>query len=477
MPRMLPPALALLLICGPTGVAGAHGEDPGDPPPPTGGRLSGVECHDGFAGPYPCRNAHLAAFVPYSEVGAGAPNDVWGWADPASGTEYALLGLRRGVAFYDLSDPTDPVYVGLLPTPGNGSLWRDVKVYDHFALVVSEAAGHGLQIFDLHHLADVATPPVTFAPDAHYLEFGSAHNVVVDEDTAYAFVVGSNTCSGGLHFVDLLDPLNPFASGCFSGDGYSHDAQCLVYGGPDVEHRGHEVCLASNEDTLTVVDVTDKSAPVLLSRTTYAGVGYVHQGWLTKDQRYFLLGDELDERDFGHGTRTWVWDVSDLDAPAQLGHHTSASTAIDHNLHVRGGHVYQANYTSGLRVLRLGDLSRAELAEVAFLDTHPADDAAVFEGTWGVYPYLPSGHVLLSDLEQGLFVVLPDLTAVRTCEDGIDNDADGGTDWDGSPPDPQCPGPAGAEQPRVCGLGFELAALLPALAWARRRRLRRAGHP
>lgn len=474
MVRTLPPALALLLACGLAGAAGAHGEDPGDPPPPSGEALSDVACHHGWAGPYPCRNVHLSAFVPFDEVGHGQPNDVWGWADPDTGREYALLGLRHGVAFFDLGDPTNPHYVGFLPTQTTGSLWRDVKVYDHFALVVSQAGNHGLQVFDLQRLADVTAPPETFAPDAHYAGFGKAHNVAVDEATAYAFVVGGDTCNAGLHFVDLMDPLAPVGAGCFSQDGYSHDVQCVVYAGPDEEHRGREICLASNEDTLTIVDVSDKAAPVMLSRTTYDGVGYVHQGWLTEDHAHFLLGDELDERNSGHGTRTWVWDVSDLDAPVLTGHHTTTSSAIDHNLHIRGRHVHQANYTSGLRVLRLGDLSRAELAEVAFLDTHPDDDDPVFEGVWGVYPYLPSGLVLLSDMEQGLFVVRPDLSAVGACEDGIDNDGDGATDWDGSPADPQCNGPADAEQDRVCGLGFELAALLPILGRLRRRARRRA---
>jgi len=468
MQRTLGSAVPLILACGLAASAGAHGEEPGDEPSPEGGRLSDVPCHDGLAGTYPCWNADLAAFVPHDEFGAGRPNDVWGWVDPDTRQEYALLGLRGGVAFLDLADPANPVYLGLLPTQTETSLWRDVKVHDGFALVVSEAADHGLQIFDLRRLAEVTAPPVIFSPDAHYAGFGGAHNVAVDPATAFA--VGSDTCDGGLHFVDLLDPLTPTGVGCFAQDGYTHDAQCVVYRGPDSDYRDREICFAANEDTLTVVDVTDKAAPVLVSRTSYAGVGYVHQGWLTGDHGHFLLGDELDERDFGHGTRTWVWGVSDLEAPVLTGHRTTGSPAIDHNLHVRGNHVYQANYTSGLRILRPGDLSRAELAEVAFFDTHPEDDTTVFAGAWGVYPYLPSGHVLVSDMDRGLFVVRPDLGAVPHCSDGVDNDGDGGIDWDGSPPDPQCDGPEGRERRRSCGLGFELAALLPVLARLRRRR-------
>jgi choice-of-anchor B domain-containing protein len=408
--------------------ATGHEIDPPTGPPPPGTALSNVHCDAGFADVFPCWNVDLAAYVPAPEFGGGDLNDLWGWTDPVSGAEIVILGLEDGVAFVDASDPTAPVHLGTLPSHTNSSPWRDVKVYDDYVLAVSEASGHGMQVFDLTRLAGVTAPPETFAADAHYGSFGDAHNLFVNEDTGYAYAVGANSCARGLHMIDVSDPLNPAFAGCFSADGYTHDVQCVVYEGPDDDHTGDEICFASNEDTLTIVDVTDKAAPVQLSRTGYAGVAYVHQGWLSDDQRYFLHDDELDERDFGHETRTYVWDVSDLEAPLWLGYHAGATGAIDHNHYLVGSHLYQANYRAGVRVLRLGNLAAAEMAEIGFFDTYPNDDDALFTGVWGVYPYFASGVVAASDITGGLFLLQPHLEHVTECADGIDNDSDGTTD-------------------------------------------------
>lgn len=419
---VLAPSLGLALM------AGAHGEAPPGDPPPNDAALSNVECTAGFADIYPCSNVDLLAFVPLSVFGAGDANDLWGWTDPVSGDEIVILGLRDGVAFVDVTDPTAPVHLGFLPSHTDASVWNDVKVYGDFAFVVSEATGHGMQVFDLTRLAGVTTPPETFAADARYGGFGDAHNVFVNEETGYAFAAGANSCLRGLHMMDVSDPLAATFAGCFSEDGYSHDVQCVVYQGPDLDHSGDEICFASNTDTLTVVDVTDKSSPVMLSRTGYAGTGYTHQGWLTEDQRNFLLSDELDELDFGHPARTYVWDVTDLEAPVLVGHHDGATSAIDHNHYVLGSHLFQANYRGGVRVLRLGNLSLAEMTEIAYFDTWPADDTPAFSGVWSVYPYFASGTVAASDITAGLFLLHPHLEDVPECDDGIDNDSDGSVD-------------------------------------------------
>ncbi len=408
--------------------------------------LAEVGCVAGSAAGFSCRNVALLAWLTRSALGGGQLNDIWGWTDPLTGREYAIVGLQNGVAFVDLADPTDPVQLGTLPTQTVPSIWRDVKVYADYAFVVSEASSHGMQVFDLTQLGDVVVSPVTFAPTARYTGFGSAHNLAINEETGFAYAVGTRTCLGGLHMVDISDPLIPTFAGCFSADGYTHDAQCVTYAGPDEEHRDREICFNSNENTLTIVDVTDKSTPVMLSRTGYAGRRYTHQGWLSEDHAFFFLGDELDELRIRHRTRTYVWDVSDLDSPVVTGTHTGGSTAIDHNQYVRGDHLFQANYRSGLRVLRLGNLAVAELAEVAFFDTFPGSDAVSFSGAWSVYPFFESGIAVVSDICRGLFVLRPDLGAVPRCDDGIDNDRDGLVDY---AEDPACPGPEGnTELPR-----------------------------
>ena len=440
-------ATALALLCG-ARVALAHLEPHVPGPIPPGEPIYHVHCENGAAASHACQHIDLLAHLPLSSFGFGvaSANDVWGWTDPETGREYALLGLDVGTAFVDVSEPDAPLYLGLLPTHTSVSLWRSIKVYADHAFVVSEARQHGMQVFDLTRLRDVAAPPMMFTEDAHYAAFGNAHNVVVNEETGFAYAVGTATCGRGLHMVDVRVPKLPVSAGCYAADGYTHDAQCVIYRGPDADHAGRELCFASNEDTLTIVDVTDKTAPQLVSRTAYAGTGYTHQSWLTKDHAYLLLDDELDEVDFDHATRTWIWDVSDLDAPALLGSHDAATTSIDHNQYVVGSHLFQANYTSGLRILRMGDLSRLELAEIAFFDTVPEHDDPQFQGAWNNYPFFASGIVLVSDIERGLFVLEPDLTAVPECADGLDNDLDGRIDH---PQDRGCESAEGAaELPR-----------------------------
>ena len=209
------------------------------------------------------------------------------------------------------------------PARSRASPWRDIKTYqDHAFIVADNVPSHGMQIFDLTRLRS-AIPGTTFTADHRYTGINSAHNVVINEETGFAYLVGGDRCAGGLEMADIRDPANVVDAGCFSSDGYTHDAQCVVYRGPDLEHQGKEICFASNEDTLTIVDVTDKTSPSQISRTSYfaAGeTGYVHQGWLTPDQAFFLQDDELDERNQGHTTRTYVWNVSViyLDAAAQI---------------------------------------------------------------------------------------------------------------------------------------------------------------
>lgn len=371
--------------------------------------VSSTPCSGGLAGTFPCSNVDLLAYIPHGDLGGMNGNDIWGWTDPSNNREYALVGEKDGTAFVDITTPTAPVYVGFLPTHNFTSSWRDIKTYANHAFIVSEATSHGMQVFNLTNLRNVVSPPVTFTATARYTGFGNAHNIAINEDTGYAYAVGTGTCSGGLHMIDISTPTSPAAAGCVDSDGYTHDTQCVTYSGPDVAHDGKEICFNSNADTLTIVDVTNKAAPVQLSRTGYAGYGYVHQGWITDDHRYFLADDESDETLFGHNTHTYVWNVIDLDAPFMVGFYSASTAAIDHNQYVVGDLVYQANYRAGLRILHLDDLSSAQLTQVGFFDIYPANDNASFNGAWSVYPYFASGVVVVNGIEQGLFVLQPNV--------------------------------------------------------------------
>lgn len=382
-------------------------------------------CIDGFAGPFPCDNIDLLAFLPLDEIGGGRGSDIWGWTDPETAHEYALMGRNNGTSIVDVTNPITPTYLGDLPTQGTTSPWRDIKTYkDHAYVVADFNLNHGMQVFDLTQLRDAMTPtatispvisdvavsgPVVFTPTAHYAEFSRAHNIAINEESGFAYTLGGETCKSGPHVIDIQNPTDPQFAGCYEDDGYTHDAQCVRYRGPDLAYNDREICFNSNVDTLTIMDMTDKENPAMLSRVGSPDFAYFHQSWLTEDQRYLLSDDEVDENRYKHNTRTYIWDVSELHNPRIIGVHTADVEAIDHNLYIRGNTVFEANYMSGLRIFTLDEVAEGKLTEIAYLDTFPEVDILTTGSAWSVYPYFESGTVVVSSIEDGLFVLQPKL--------------------------------------------------------------------
>jgi choice-of-anchor B domain-containing protein len=363
-------------------------------------------CINGMAGQFPCDGLDLMTHIDLNTFNSDRGNDSWGWTDPQDGKEYALMGLGNGTAFVDISDPANPIYLGKLPAHGSNSTWRDIKVYNNYAFVVSEASGHGMQVFDLTRLRNVSNPPQTFSEDAHFNGFGNCHNIVINEETGYAYAVGaSGTNGGGPIFINIQDPLNPVQEGQFTEDNYCHDAQVVIYNGPDTAYAGREILFGSNEDRISIVDVTDKNNPVGISTGFYGSIDYTHQGWLTEDHRYYIMGDELDESTFGFNTRTIIFDVSDLDNPVVHFEYEADTAAIDHNGYVLGDEFYLSSYRAGLRVFDISGIDNQNMVETKFFDTYPESDNANFNGAWSVYPYFASGNIVISDIDRGLFVV------------------------------------------------------------------------
>lgn len=432
-----------------------------------------------MAGSYPCQNIDLLSYMNIDDLGGDQDSsqwvkvsDMWGWVDdqgtvdPADDREYAIVGRFCSTVFIDITDPESPVYLGHLadhsefltghnlcskipsttqksspPAPSaalmlheeDGSLWRDIKVYDHYALIVSETNIYssdpraGLQIFDLHQLRGLAAGdprvPVSFGRDSytHYDGFGNSHNIFVNQMTDRAYAVGSDTCSGGPQIIDISDPSNPVQAGCYADDGYTHDIQCVVYSGPDDRYVGHDICFASNgnyggSNTVVVLDTTDPAHIKQLAKATYPNSAYSHQGWLSSDQRYFFHNDELDEENDPDVTKTrlLVWDMSNLEAPELKTEYLGRTGAIDHNNYVQGHYLYQSNYTAGLNILDIQNPTQPQQA--GYFDNYPANDDPNYFGTWSNYPWYPSGVVGISDITQGFFLVKPQFTNIQSSD-------------------------------------------------------------
>ena len=378
-----------------------------------------VDCSEGAATAFECSDYDLVSFLPVGDMGVPRGvnvNDLWGWLDLDTGREYAIVGRRDGTSFVDVTDPLHPRYLGQLWRTEGSPLasWRDIKVYKNHAYIVADGSGlHGIQIFDLTQLRDV-TDPITFEEMAHYDGVASVHNIAINEETGFGYSVGNSsgdeTCGGGIHIIDLKEPTSPEFVGCFSqpgtgrnGTGYTHDAQCVTYHGPDEEHAGKQICFGSNETAFSIADVTDPANTEALGLATYPDVAYTHQGWLSEDHQYFFQGDELDEGD-GRKTRTLIWDISDLDDPQLAKEFFGTHESTDHNMYVLGNLLYQSNNRAGMRVLDISDPENP--VEVGFFDTVPhGDNGSGTGGSWSNYPYFPSGNIIVSSRFEGLFIL------------------------------------------------------------------------
>ena len=371
-------------------------------------------CVDGMAGPYPCNGYDLLGQINVNIL-SGSTNqegsDIWGWTDPLDGKEYAIIGLSNSTAFVDVTDPINPIFLGRLNSSAGSNAWRDVKTYNNHAFIVADNVGaHGMQVFDLTRLRNVINAPQNFTEDALFNDVGSCHNIVINESEGVAYLVGcTSTNGGGPIFVDISNPTNPINLGDYTAVGYTHDAQVVTYSGPDLNYTGKQIYVGSNGNTdqVVILDVTDKSNVIEISSFTYPQTAYAHQGWFTEDQKYFILGDEQDELNFGFNTKTLVFDFTDLDNPIAHATYLGPTAAIDHNGYVKGNEYYLANYRAGLRVLDISNIASTtnSMTETGYFDTYPSSNSAAFNGVWSIYPYFESGNIIIGDIEGGLLIV------------------------------------------------------------------------
>ena len=386
-----------------------------------------AECVQGTAAQFPCKNLDFLSQIPLAQFSSQplSAANVWGFVDLNDNREYAVLGLRNGTAIVEVTDPVSPREVVIVP--GNPSPWREVKVYQvrdttanrwrAYAYVTTEAANSGLQIIDMSDL------PLSARLAATNMDTGSQHTLYVssiDYSTNAAlptpgvtptlFIAGSDLDGGSWRAYSLADPAFPKHISSPSFRSYMHDSTSLVVTDARAAqcYMGRNPCevLADfNVDQVQLWDVTAPLTPVLLGFATNPNNRYIHSGWPTIDQRHVFFHDELEEIQLGLRTRIYTLDLADLRAPRVVTSYTGPTGATDHNGYTRGDQYYVSHYRRGVVVFDASDPER--LVEVAHFDNYitPSANTAGTDGTWGVYPFLPSGNLLVSDIENGLFVL------------------------------------------------------------------------
>ncbi len=322
-------------------------------------------------------------------------NDIWGWVAP-NGTEYALVGLKNGVSIVSLANPANPQEVAFVP--GAFSVWRDLKTWGNFAYITTDQSGtnEGLLVIDLSELPLKVTA-TNWRPMIDNNTLRTCHNLYIDEN-GIAYLAGCNVNAGGMLYVDVkTTPGTPVLIG--KGPSiYAHD----VYVQDNIMYASEIY-----DGKLGIYDISDKlNTKPLASQTT--PFRFTHNAWTTENGDFVFTTDERANAPVA------AYDISDLNDIREMDQfrpiYTLGTGTIPHNVHVKDNYLHISYYTAGGVIV---DASRPEnLVEVANWDSSLGPDGG-FAGAWGMYPFLPSGNVLISDIENGLFIIKPNLK--RAC--------------------------------------------------------------
>lgn len=391
---------------------------------------SASDCVNGSASGFSCEKLSLVGHLSLNELptASSSANDIWGHVDLNDMREYAIIGLRNGVAVVDVSQADSPTVVGSVQ--GQGTTWRDIKVLQYYdptirrfkayAYSVADNVVEGMMIIDLSNL------PSSVSLSQRNTSDRESHNVYisnVDYTTNTALrgqspklhLTGTNNFGGAWRTYSLVDPANPSSANAYtnassSRSNYTHDASSLLVD----DHRAVSDCIQLvvgkcnviidfNESEVRLWEHNSAEEATLLSEFSYPNAQYTHSGWWSEDKQYIFVHDELDERRLSLNTTINIFEISDLRSPRLVGTWTGPTKASDHNGFVKGNKYYMSNYERGVTVL---DIRHPEAPqEVAYFDSYPASNNNSFNGVWGVYPYLPSGHILASDIQGGLFIL------------------------------------------------------------------------
>ncbi len=342
------------------------------------------------------QNIQLQANMSY---GTTALANICGFVD-SLGNEYALVGTSLGLDVVDVTVPATPVIKFTIPGPT--SEWREVKTYRKYAYVTTEDGDSGLTVIDLSHLPDTLYYKQYIGDGVINNQLATIHSLHCDTAKGFLYLYGSNIGSGNSLFINLADPWNPVYSGSYSfpsggSAAYVHDGYVLN----DTMYEAHIY-----PGFFAVVDVRDKMNPVLLATQT-TPTAFVHNTWLSDDHHTLFTTDE------NSGSFLTAYDISDLANIKELSRFQTApgSGAIVHNTHILNDFAITSWYKEG--VVIVDEARPRNPIEVGHYDTYPSGSGNGFNGCWGVYPFLPSGTIVASDIDNGLFVFTP--TYVRGC--------------------------------------------------------------
>src|SRR5690606_3618117 len=315
---------------------------------------------------------------------------IWGYVD-STGREYAILGAGMGTVFYDVTDSAAVEEIAFFPSvdlsnPDQGNLWREMKVFSHYAYVVSEADTSGVKIYDLQYLPDSVRFVGKFMAPGH----SSTHSI--SQSGPYLYINGSNSSFGdGTTVLDLsVDPESPIVRGSWN-DRYVHDARII-------DDTLYASCI--NDGYLSILDVSNKDSLVLITEWLNNPNPSTHNSALTSDKSHIMITDEV-----GSLPRLLkIWNIEDLQNPIQVTtwQPPSITTARVHNIEIYGDTAVIAHYTAGVYVLDISDPENP--VELAWYDTRPENNNGDFAGCWGVYMF-PSGKIIASDMNKGLFIL------------------------------------------------------------------------
>jgi len=332
-------------------------------------------------------NVTFRSNLPYS----GALSNIGGYVD-GNGTEYALVGYEFGLSIVNLTDPANPVVA--FDVTGTTSDWREVKTWQEYAYVTTEGCCNGLQIINLSYLPDSIQVKTWQGDGAITGQLETIHALHIDDGHVYLF--GSNLFNGAAIIADLADPWNPVYKGHTPGT-YIHDG----YVRNDTLWAGHIY-----DGYFSVMDVSDKTNPVVLATQNTPGL-FTHNTWLNDQGNILFTTDEV------NNSYLTSYDISDLNNITELQRVqlTPGSGSVVHNTHTLNDYEIVSWYKDGIAIV---DVSRPDnMVVTGHYDTFLQGSGGGFDGCWGVYPFLPSGTIVASDMSNGLYVLTPNY--IRGC--------------------------------------------------------------